>query len=188
MKACKVCHIVKENSEFYLCAGRKGGKPRKPYYDKRCKKCSVKRLAKWRLENYGKYIAKKRKWDRTPQGKLCAWKYHLRITYGITTEQYSEKVISQSGRCMICNGNPSKNGLRVDHDHGTGKVRDLLCDFCDQVLGYVEKHRLLLSRCGEYLEVHEQPKDRGVPQMRERVGDEAGEASKVLQMPLPLLG
>lgn len=119
MKACKVCHIVKENSEFYLCAGRKGGKPRKPYYDKRCKKCSVKRLAKWRLENYGKYIAKKRKWDRTPQGKLCAWKYHLRITYGITTEQYSEKVISQSGRCMICNGNPSKNGLRVDHDHGT---------------------------------------------------------------------
>ena len=62
----------------------------------------------------------------------------LRRTYGITLEDYNRMLLSQNGVCAICK--VAKTGtedrrLFVDHCHTTGKVRGLLCNACNTILG-----------------------------------------------------
>jgi hypothetical protein len=56
---------------------------------------------------------------------------------------------SQNGRCAICGERPdpstSHRGqgvLHVDHDHETGKIRELLCHSCNLGFGHYEARRL----------------------------------------------
>lgn len=83
----------------------------------------------------------------------------LRRRYGISSAEYDAMVRAQDGRCAICERVPnppqhSKRGapfaaLHVDHDHASGRVRRLLCNDCNRVLGWVE--RIGLERIAEYL-------------------------------------
>jgi hypothetical protein len=49
-------------------------------------------------------------------------------TYGITSEQFDGLLAAQNGRCAICAKSPGAKAFAIDHDHGTGKVRGLLCE------------------------------------------------------------
>lgn len=72
--------------------------------------------------------------------------------YGITPEQYKDMHETQQGKCAICNTEPkTKRGLHVDHDHGTGKVRGLLCHGCNVALGSFKEDVTLLNKAIEYL-------------------------------------
>lgn len=64
--------------------------------------------------------------------------YNYRYRYGITTEEYEEMLASQDGLCAICHKPPGKRRLAVDHDHGSGKVRQLLCNICNRALANLE--------------------------------------------------
>lgn len=69
---------------------------------------------------------------------------HLRRKYGITPEDYDRMLAEQGGGCAICGRGPSERGkyrqyLHVDHCHETGRVRGLLCD----------QHNLLLGQWGD---------------------------------------
>lgn len=55
-------------------------------------------------------------------------------TYGLTSEQYDALLERQGGRCAICRAHPKSKRLAVDHDHGTGEVRGLLCSRCNHDL------------------------------------------------------
>lgn len=57
--------------------------------------------------------------------------------YGITLEQYNEMLDAQGGACAIC-GETKERSLHVDHDHVSGTVRGLLCDFCNIGLGHFQ--------------------------------------------------
>lgn len=62
---------------------------------------------------------------------------HLLRYFNLTLEEYDAILAFQDGGCGICR-RPPKPGksLAVDHDHGTGVVRGLLCFFCNKrVLG-----------------------------------------------------
>ncbi len=61
----------------------------------------------------------------------------LRYTYGITVEDYNAMFIEQRGRCAICGKHQSSLNrvLCVDHNHDTGKVRALLCNGCNTLVG-----------------------------------------------------
>ena len=61
---------------------------------------------------------------------------------------------AQDSKCKICltQLDYGRNGLQVDHDHVTGKVRGLLCASCNLALGGFKDDPKLLKAATEYLE------------------------------------
>ncbi len=58
----------------------------------------------------------------------------------------------QDGGCAIC-GRPPRNdiALHVDHEHGTGRIRGLLCFRCNNALGDFEDDHTRLGAALAYL-------------------------------------
>lgn len=97
----------------------------------RCKACTLKYAAEWR-KAHPRNVARK---SRTRN-----WKEHGVV---ITFEEFEQKLLAQSGRCMICGKQPAKKrNLHVDHNHTTGQVRDILCVSCNYIIGILENPQL----------------------------------------------
>lgn len=73
----------------------------------------------------------------TRAGKDC-W---LRLFYGISHDDYDALLEYQKGCCAICRRHQSEfsRQLAVDHNHNTGRIRGLLCGYCNTALGQLEK-------------------------------------------------
>ncbi len=86
--------------------------------------------------------------------------HHLKIKYGITLEDYKELLKQQGGVCAICRKNENRKikFLSVDHDHKTGEVRGLLCNYCNSTLGYSKDNIDRLLKCAEYLNKYKSKK------------------------------
>ncbi len=103
-----------------------------------------------------KYQAKLREnKDRTNEYKKYQKNYHLLKNYGLTIEQYNQKLELQLGGCAICKYPcPTGKKLAVDHDHKTNIIRDLLCIRCNNILGLARDNENLLFDLIEYLKKH----------------------------------
>ena len=81
---------------------------------------------------------------------------HLLRKYGITLVEYEAMLTAQSGGCAICGRKPEQQtryqNLHVDHCHDTGKVRGLLCDQHNLLLGRFNDDPKLLRRAADYLD------------------------------------
>lgn len=88
---------------------------------------------KKKTQNYSK------KWVKNNPEQRKKYTRNARIrAYGISPERYKEMLEEQGNRCALCEkGN--KRAMAIDHDHKTGKVRRLLCDACNLLLGSIEK-------------------------------------------------
>jgi hypothetical protein len=96
--------------------------------------------------------------------RKCNRDKHRLANYGITWDQYQERLTAQGGGCAICGGQCSSGRLlAVDHDHtccpdpGTscGRcVRGFLCMACNQGLGKFEDAPERLRAAAAYLENH----------------------------------
>jgi hypothetical protein len=71
-------------------------------------------------------------------------------THGITLNEYNDMLAFQGGVCAICRGTP--NRFDVDHDHVSGRVRGLLCNPCNQGLGYFHDNTTAMRTAITYLE------------------------------------
>ena len=80
----------------------------------------------------------------------------LKRNYGITLKEHQQMFDDQNGRCAICKqeGDGRWKKLCVDHDHETGKVRQLLCRNCNMVLGQIRDNINLLEEMVVYLKRH----------------------------------
>ncbi len=78
----------------------------------------------------------------------------FRRRYGLTVEDYKGMVRMQGGLCAICNTTGGSRGLCVDHNHSTGKVRQLLCNSCNLLLGMAKENTSTLTKAIEYLDKH----------------------------------
>lgn len=78
---------------------------------------------------------------------------HLRRKYGITEEQYDELLRTQKNCCAVCEQHESSftRRLAVDHNHRTGEVRGLLCNYCNHRLVGRHTDPELLLTISEYL-------------------------------------
>lgn len=75
----------------------------------------------------------------------------IKVTYGVTGDEYEALLAAQGGVCAICKGRRSYN-LAVDHCHATGEVRGLLCRQCNnRLLPTVRDDVGLLRRAIDYL-------------------------------------
>lgn len=77
----------------------------------------------------------------------------LRISYGITLEQFKEMNNKQEGKCLLCKQLPAGRWktLNVDHNHTTGAVRGLLCHTCNLGIGYLKEDPTILANAIKYL-------------------------------------
>lgn len=82
--------------------------------------------------------ARVKEYRRTPKGKARWYDYHLRRKYGITLVDYERMVAEQLSACRICGSTERK--LVVDHCHVTGKVRGVICQYCNGRLGWYERY------------------------------------------------
>lgn len=65
--------------------------------------------------------------------------------YGMSEDDFRVLWDFQEGRCWACSRRFTKRLLaHIDHDHRTGKVRALLCNRCNQALGFLHDNASLL--------------------------------------------
>jgi hypothetical protein len=78
--------------------------------------------------------------------------------FGITSEQYEELFVEQTGACAICGTTEFKYSRgrkpHIDHCHETGKVRGLLCGHCNIGIGQFFDNVSLLEKAIIYLKEH----------------------------------
>jgi len=135
---CRLCGDDKPQSDFQIRSDT--GKPRTE-----CRACRS-------ASNLSRYHTK----PETKQAHhRASRKHYLQKLYGLTVEEYEAMLIERDFRCDIC-GLPEKQerSLAVDHCHTTGKVRGLLCLWCNTAIGKLRDDPSLIRRAAEYVERH----------------------------------
>lgn len=121
-RLCAGCGQIKTVLEFYL---KTNGLPRS-----QCKVCVKDRNEKSRKLVYKAYLARTQATRRADR---------LKHRYGISVDEYNSRLEAQGDKCAICKGD-SPGGrwgtfFIVDHCHGSGEIRGLLCAKCNRMLG-----------------------------------------------------
>jgi hypothetical protein len=120
------------------------------------KRKAVERTDHYRKRNSEKIKAWRREYESRPEvrerTRLYAKRKRTEYVYGITNEQVSEILERQNGLCGLCK-EPLEKGRRqtIDHNHRTGKVRGILHQKCNTILGFHESNPSLYSKILEYL-------------------------------------
>jgi len=112
------------------------------------KKCSVCRIPK-RPKAFSKQTS--RKDGLHNECKLCAKRRLLQTRYKISLSDYKGMYKKQGGQCACCE---QKRTLVVDHEHKSGRVRALLCNHCNSMLGQARESVLILAQGILYLTRH----------------------------------
>ena len=122
-KVCTVCHTDKLLNDFYN--NSKGG------LKSACKVCDL-----------------ERKRARYHRDKKKSKEQSIKYTYGLQPDEYN-LLLKATPHCPICG---SEEPLVVDHDHSTSKVRGLICNHCNLVLGHAKDNIETLKNAIKYLE------------------------------------
>jgi|SRR5450631_1007372 len=72
----------------------------------------------------------------------------------LSIEQYQAMRERQSDLCAICGKDLEGGTLSIDHCHRTGKVRALLCNSCNLLLGFAKDDPEILMKAIAYLREH----------------------------------
>lgn len=121
--------------------------------------------AAWAKENpeKRKEICKKHRDSMTLEEKKFLYKQIAGLTrkrtLGISQEDFEAKVASQQGLCEICkcpmvSGRHSRWKACQDHNHDTGKLRDVLCSRCNMLIGNCSENIEILASAIKYLQKH----------------------------------
>jgi len=135
-KKCSRCKNKKSVDEFHKNKSTKDG------YHQYCKECNSN--------------DKKKRYQVDEGYRTRAKTNQIRVKYGLSPEDIELKLIKQNNRCAICGEEfKSKRHVFIDHNHETGKVRDLLCPKCNGGLGDFNDCVKMLRKAINYLEKFE---------------------------------
>lgn len=91
---------------------------------------------------------------------FCCSEYKYKKRYNISHAEYIQMLQLQNNKCQICNKldiDCQYKKLNIDHCHKTGKVRGLLCNACNQAIGYLKDNSELARRAAIYLDYYLDP-------------------------------
>lgn len=117
-KRCFRCRETKPLSDFNRNRSRSDG------YQPDCRACRQE-------QEKGRY-------KRPPRSPEAAFQRGLgpALKGKITLTEYHVLLMDQDGRCAVCRQEPPDNRrLAIDHCHGLGRIRGLLCDRCNRAIG-----------------------------------------------------
>jgi len=170
---CRICKEYKLIKEFQKDKQYKSG------ISTKCKVCNAKDAAKYRASLTPKQIKKKkaaskeyhkvwreknrvsiRKKGRAYRKKhleQCKeWAYkHCLKKYGMTLDDYYIMFAEQQGKCAICGKvwAVGMNRFHIDHNHKTGKVRGILCPYCNtRLLRFLWDNKVRATGLVRYLQ------------------------------------
>lgn len=135
-KYCPKCKMIKALEEFNKFREKEVGY---------CIVCS-RELGK-------KYHNKERKKEIYENNRDEARNDRLKRKFGITLKEYNKKLEKQKKECAVCGKTPEGNGkaLAVDHNHETGEIRDLLCNNCNVLIGFLKEDLDLSLNLTKYI-------------------------------------
>lgn len=142
-KRCSKCKKNKNKNSFWKSSKSKSK------FTSWCILCFL-RYRETRREEARKYGIEYR---GNPNNKKKIKGYLLQHKYGITIKEYDIFKNRQNNKCAICEVRGVKGKkLGVDHCHKTGKIRGLLCDRCNLVLGKINDDVMVAKKIIKYLQ------------------------------------
>ncbi len=178
-KKCSVCTEEKPLTEFYKEFRRNGQDGL--WHSAKCKECKDAYIYAYRRNNRERYngymrnrrlnvdvkakeLAKDKERYHAPDGVRKAQHkaarkrqiekgYDIEYLYGITLEQRTQMFEAQKGKCLLCETHESdlKRKLCIDHCHASKRVRGLICDECNKMLGHAKDRIDVLEKAVAYL-------------------------------------
>jgi hypothetical protein len=113
---------------------------------RRCRRCGEEKPAAEMADRWSRHVCKTcysalgDQWQHEHPEAAARHKrnHHLLLKYGITLSEADEILASQGGVCAVC-GRAIRDSRgfepHIDHDHGTGVIRGVLCFNCNAGLG-----------------------------------------------------
>lgn len=148
-KICFKCKTKKPLSDFNKDKGRRDGRgpycrichnkvQRKNYQENKEK--NVLRAKKYQKENPEKVQATRKRYYQNHKEKIRieSRENSLRRTYGLSIKKHKEIYLIQNGCCPVCGKSVPYDKIETDHCHSSGRVRGLLCKYCNVKLGAYE--------------------------------------------------
>ena len=131
-KKCNRCEEIKSISNFYVNLNMRDG------HSNMCKQCST---------------AKQKQLNASKEKKLLFKENNLKRNYDLTQEEYNKILLEQGNKCIICGKDQSESqkAFAVDHNHITGRVRGILCSWCNTGIGLFKDDPKTLYRAIQYL-------------------------------------
>ena len=121
--------------------------------------------ADWKTSEYKREKAKA--WRLANPDRVSAYRKENRFKsylqessrkYGIAPGWFGEQMKVQAGACATCqkpfDWSDKQTKPHIDHCHESKKVRGILCNRCNTVLGLVDDRSALLASLAEYLKCH----------------------------------
>ena len=133
---CKTCGVVKSSADFYENSTKLGR-------FRECVPCHNKRSSQFRKDN--------------PD-------YDLKRRYDMTADDFKRMLEEQGGTCAndACDyGSDEDHELVVDHCHETGKVRGLLCNWCNLAEGQLKSSTKVAEGLIIYMRKHNGEEEEG---------------------------
>lgn len=153
MKVCCTCKLLKH--EFDKNKNNVDG------LGNRCKDCRRENDKKRWHQNKEAESQRARNWRNNnieylvqyEKGKKYRSRYWKHLTMDEAYSEFLKLLTEQKECCAICNSHQSnfKMGLVVDHCHATGKVRALLCQNCNAMIGLAKENINTLENGIKYL-------------------------------------
>lgn len=145
MRTCSICKIEKNKAEFRV---KTNG-----CLSSFCRECSAAYQKQYQEKNKER-LKEKKKHYHSQTKEYRRW-YTIKKRYGLTKEEYENMLLLQNNKCAICentkSGHRNTDEMVVDHCHKTNKVRGLLCNRCNTLLGLIEDNPTFMQNISKYL-------------------------------------
>lgn len=137
---CRKCFVLKDYTDF---SPDKKSPYGVGYWCRQCAAANSRKHHARRHENDSHYREAKRD-------------AYIKNRFGITLQEYTEKLKAQNFLCAICEVKLPTSGYftHLDHCHKSGKIRAFLCTNCNRGLGHFQDNKEFLLRAAGYLDTH----------------------------------